>query len=144
MADGDQQLHRLLNERCQDERAYQQLLEKHPWMLGSQYQSVQRHFGLDNQNIPDFTATRSSDQCHDILELKQPFTKCFRSNGDFSSDFNVAWNQAERYIGFTRRQRDYLREEKKLRFENPRCLLIAGYEIEETSSEKFARRRASH
>ena len=131
MADGYQQLRRLLDNRCQEESAYQQLLEEHPWMLGGQYQSVQRHLGLDDENIPDFTATRSWDQCHEILELKQPFMKCFRSNGELSSDFNDSWNQAERYIAFTRRQRDYLREEKKLRFENARCILIAGYEIEE-------------
>ena len=100
-------------------------------MLGGQYESVQRHLGLDDENIPDFTATRSWDHCHEILELKQPFMKCFRSTGELSSDFNDAWNQAERYIAFTRRQRDYLREEKKLRFENARCILIAGYEIED-------------
>lgn len=131
MADGYQQLRRLLDNRCQDESAYQQLLEAHPWMLGGQYESVQRHFGLDDENIPDFTATRSWDRCQDILELKQPFIKCFRSNGDLSSDFNDSWNQAERYIAFTRRQRDYLREEKQLRFENARCILIAGYEIKD-------------
>jgi hypothetical protein len=131
MADGYQQLRRLLDDRCQDESSYQQLLEEHPWMLGGQYESVQRHLGLDDENIPDFTATRSWDQCHEILELKQPFMKCFRSTGELSSDFNDAWNQAERYIAFTRRQRDYLREEKKLRFENARCILIAGYEIKD-------------
>lgn len=137
MAGGYQQLRRLLEERCQNESAYQELLENHPWMLGGQYESIQRHLGLDDENIPDFTATRSWDKCHDILELKQPFMKCFRTNGALSSDFNDAWNQAERYMAFTRRQREYLREEKKLRFENPRCVLIAGYEIDDDGLRKI-------
>ena len=127
MAEGYQELRRLLGEECKKEGAYQELLENHPWMLGGQYESIQRHRGLDDENIPDFTATRSWDQCHDILELKQPFMKCFRNDGTLSSDFNDAWNQATGYLGFVLRQRDYLREEKKLRFENPRCILIAGH-----------------
>jgi hypothetical protein len=65
--------------------------------------------------------------------------------GGFSAAFNDAWNQAERYLAFANRQRSYLREEKELRFENPRCLLILGCGLTEQelrevrSKEIFAR-----
>lgn len=131
MARGYQRLLSLLNDRCEDESEFQELLENHPWMLGGQYEAVMRHKGLDDQNIPDFTAIRAADKCHDILELKQPFMKCFKSKGTPSSAFNDAWDQAGRYLTFTRRWRDYLREQKGLRFENPRCTLIAGYNLSE-------------
>jgi hypothetical protein len=127
MADGLAKLRRLLDDRCQTESSYQELLEEHPWMLGGLYSEIQRHQPLDDRSIPDFTATRCYDQCHDVLELKQPFLKLFRKDGDFGSAFNEAWNQAERYLSFARQQRSYLREEKELRFENPQCLLLIGY-----------------
>lgn len=137
MAQGFQRLRSLLSERCEVEGTYQELLAEHPWMLGGQYESVDRHVGLDDSNIPDFTARRSWDKCHDILELKQPFITCFRArDGEFSAEFNAAWNQAERYVAFTRRQRDYLREEKKLRFDNPRCILILGYKLDDEQLKK--------
>lgn len=138
MAEGYQKLRSLIAEKCETESAYQVLLSENPWMLGGQYEEVRRHIGLDDINIPDFTAHRSWDKCHDILELKQPFTNCFLSRGDdFTAEFNRAWNQAERYIAFTRRQRDYLREEKKLRFENPRCILIIGYNLNDDQLKKI-------
>jgi hypothetical protein len=91
MADGFQTLLRLLRERCEDESQYQELLEAHPWMLGGTYSEITRHkeHGHDprgRRNIPDFTATRSADQTHDIVELKQPFLTCFKQDGTPSSD----------------------------------------------------------
>lgn len=133
MADGFQALLRLLRERCEDESQYQELLEAHPWMLGGTYSEITRHkeHGHDprgNRNIPDFTATRSSDQTHDIVELKQPFLTCFKQDGTPSSDFNDSWNQAVRYLAGAREDRDYLARHHGLRFENPKCLLIIGHE----------------
>lgn len=133
MADGFQTLLRLLRERCEDESQYQELLEAHPWMLGGTYSEITRHkeHGHDprgNRNIPDFTATRSSDQTHDFVELKQPFLTCFKQDGTPSSDFNDSWNQAVRYLAGAREDRDYLARHHQLRFENPKCLLIIGHE----------------
>jgi TPR repeat protein len=39
-------------------------------------------------------------------------------DGEFHSNFNDAWNQAERYVTFARDERDYLLRQKNLRFEN--------------------------
>jgi hypothetical protein len=128
MADGFQKLRALLEARSEDEKQYQELLEEHPWMLGlGTCSRVRRHQDFDDKNVPDFTATRSADGYEDIVELKQPFLECFRrSDGEFHSNFNEAWNQAERYVAFARNERDYLQRQKGLRFENPRCLLLVG------------------
>ena len=131
MAQGLENLRQLLDERCQDESTYQKLLENHPWMLGGLYVEVMRHATLDDRSIPDFTAVRCYDRFHDIIELKQPFLKIFRKSGGFTAAFNDAWNQAERYLAFANRQRQYLRDEKELMFENPRCLLMIGYNLSE-------------
>jgi hypothetical protein len=131
MAEGFQRLRTLLDSECKVEGEYQALLERNAWMLGGLYGSVVRHKKLDDARIPDFTAIRVSDKCHDVVELKQPFLKCSTEAGAFSAEFNGAWNQAETYLGFVRRNRDYLRNEKQFRFENPRALIIAGYRLEE-------------
>jgi Domain of unknown function (DUF4263) len=130
MKAGLQSLKQLLAERCESESKYQELLEQHPWMLGGMHSEITRHRAYDDRSIPDFTAERCYDHCHDIIELKQPFLKLFRRDGSFHSSFNDAWNQAERYLAFATEQRSYLREEKELRFDNPRCLLILGYQLE--------------
>jgi uncharacterized short protein YbdD (DUF466 family) len=119
----------LIEKRCEDEAAYQQLLESAPWMLGTSYSAVLRHQKMDDANIPDFTALRAYDECHDVIELKQPFLRLFRKDGSFSAAFNDAWNQAERYLDFCQRQRPYLLDQKQLRFENPRSILVIGHEL---------------
>ncbi len=119
----------LIAQQCEDEAAYQQLLESAPWMLGTSYSAVLRHQRMDDANIPDFTALRAYDECHDVIELKQPFLRLFRRDGSFSAAFNDAWNQSERYLDFCQRQRTYLMEQKQLRFENPRCILVIGHEL---------------
>lgn len=136
MADGFQSLQRLLRDRCEEEAQYQALLEAHPWMLGGTYSEVTGHteHGHDargKRNIPDLTATRSTDEMHDIIELKQPFLSCFREDGNFSAEFNDSWNQAERYLIAAREDRDYLERHLGLRFENPKCLLITGHDWSE-------------
>jgi hypothetical protein len=120
------QLEKLLIAKCEAESEYQELLAQNPWMIGALYSRFLRHTNMDDRNIPDFTALRAYDQCHDIVELKQPFLSLFREDGNFSADFNDSWNQAERYLDFCLRQRAYLNDEKGLRFENPRCLLLIG------------------
>ena len=119
-------LNELLDQECQVESEYQGLLEQNPWMLGASYSAFVRHKKMDDRNIPDFTALRAYDQCHDIVELKQPFLSLFREDGNFTAEFNESWNQAERYLDFCHRERAYLLDQKDLRFENPRCVLLMG------------------
>jgi hypothetical protein len=137
MEAGLKMLQKLLSEKTEVESAYQQLLEQHPWMLGGTYAEVRRHSKLDDARIPDFTALRCYDKFNDIIEIKQPFLKLFRDDGGFASEFNDAWNQSEGYLAFVIRQRAYLREEKNLRFENPRCVLVAGYALDDAKLGKL-------
>lgn len=123
------QLDDLLLAQCDDESAYQELLSHAPWMLGTSYSALIRHKKFDDGNIPDFTMVRAYDDCHDIVELKQPFLRLFRSDGTFTAAFSDAWHQAERYLDFSHRQRVYLLDQKQLRFENPRCVLLIGYNL---------------
>jgi len=119
----------LLADHCDDEAAYQELLSSAPWMLGASYSALLRHQKMDDSNIPDFTALRAYDECHDVIELKQPFLRLFRRAGWFTATFNDACNQAERYLDFCQRQRTYLMDQKQLRFENPRCILLIGHDL---------------
>jgi len=121
----------LLGERCEDEAQYQEFLQEHPWILGGAYRLIERHRALDDHNIPDFTGVRHKDGFRDVVEIKQPFLPCFRAGNAFSANFNDAWNQTERYLAFVRNNRDYLRNEKALVFENPRALLILGHGFDE-------------
>lgn len=118
------------------EEKYQELFEKYPWIFGAQYKYIQSHLVLDDKNIPDYTGIRIKDKFRDIIEIKQPFLKIFRSDGNFSSDFNNSWNQVERYLNFTREEKDYLRR-KGLNFDNPKCYLIIGYNISEDDKKLF-------
>lgn len=127
-----EELECLIVEKCKDESRYQELFKRHPWMLGGQHTKIERHTTLDDQNIPDYTGVRASDGFRDIFEIKPPFMQCFRRDGGFAAPFNDAWAQAERYLNFARQQRHYLRDEKNLVFENPRCFLIVGYGLTDT------------
>jgi hypothetical protein len=138
MAQGVARLEQLLYERCEAEAQYQELLAQHPWMLGQPYTKVVRHQPFDDSSIPDFTAVRCYDECHDIIELKQPFITLFKGSGQFGAGFNDAWNQAEGYLSYTIRNRGYLLQEKGLRFEDPKCLLVCG---EGLSSDELSRIR---
>jgi len=134
-----QALERLLGIRARGEAQYQAFLERHPWTFGAQFKVVQAHRALDDRNIPDFTAVRVRDGARDILEIKDPFLPRFKEDGEFAAPFNDAWNQAEKYLDFVRREQDYLRRQKGLRFENPRCFLIIGCGL---SREQIARLQA--
>jgi hypothetical protein len=138
MAEGVARLEQLLRERCEEEGKYQALLAQHPWMLGQPYSKVVRHQAFDDSSIPDFTAVRCYDDCHDIIELKQPFVTLFKGSGQFGAGFNDAWNQAEGYLNYVIRNRSYLLQEKSLRFEDPKCLLICGQAL---SSDELGKMR---
>jgi hypothetical protein len=122
------QLELLLEDKVEDEGRYQEFLETNPWILGGHHSRIDRHTNLDDENIPDFTGVRHYDTHRDIVEFKQPFLPLFKKDGGFSAAFNDAWGQAERYLIFARRERDYLAR-KGLSFENPRCFLVAGYKL---------------
>ena len=131
-----QELNDLLHNRNEDEVKYQEFLEKYPWILGVQYEKIQRHSNFDDKNIPDFTCVRIHDKYRDIIEIKQPFLTIFRKDGEFSSEFNDAWNQAERYLNFAREEKDYLRR-KGLNFDNPKCSLIIGFKLSDEELSKM-------
>lgn len=137
MAQGVGRLEQLLHDRCEVEAQYQELLAQHPWMLGQAYTRVVRHQPFDDSSIPDFTAVRCYDDCHDIIELKQPFIALFKGSGQFGAGFNDAWNQAEGYLAYTIRNRGYLLQEKGLRFEDPKCLLVCGHGLSPAELEKI-------
>jgi transposase len=135
----DEPLRRLINlleKQENEETKYQELFQSYPWTLGAQYERIERHQKLDDQNIPDFTGIRVWDHCRDIFEIKPPFMPVFRSDGEFTSNFNESWNQAERYLDFARLERDYLRR-KGLDFDNPRCILILGFNLPEELARKI-------
>jgi hypothetical protein len=124
------ELDALLAARSNDEGAYQDLLSRHPWSLGLEYERIHRHAKLDEANVPDFMAVRVRDRNRDVVELKPPFMSIARDDGDWTSDFLRAWDQAERYLHFARTQRQYLKD-KGLNFENPICLLVLGHDLDE-------------
>jgi len=123
------ELRKLLDSRTEGESHYQRFLSSFPWAFGDQYSSVEAHQSFNDENIPDFTGVRVRDGARDILEIKDPFLGLFRKKDEFSAEFNNAWNQTERYLDFARREADYLLRQKGLRFENPHCFLIAGYQL---------------
>ncbi len=127
-------LKEMLANKDEKEQNYQNLIKNHPWMLGSNYSLVEGKKKFDDENIPDFTAVRAHDKFRDIIEIKQPFLKLFRENRDFTSDFNDSWNQIERYLNFARENKDYLMRNKGLKYDNPKCILIIGFDL--TSAEK--------
>ena len=132
----------LLNNHCEEEARYQELLETNPWFLGGQHISIERHTNLDDRNIPDFIGMRARDGGRDLFEIKQPFLKCFIKDGSFSAKFNAAYEQAERYLTFVRNNKEYLRSEKGLIFNNPRCFLLVGWELSATELRRFQEREA--
>lgn len=123
------QLESMLDQRETNEAKYQDYLQNNPWVLGAQYNRIDSHKSLDDIHIPDFTGVRVRDHSRDIIEIKQPFLPIFRDDRDFRAEFNSAWNQMERYLDFTRRESDYLYRQKGLRFDNPHCYLLIGFNL---------------
>lgn len=122
-------LRKLVEEEDNSESKYQELLVDNPRAFGLRFTDIERHQALDDENKPDFVATRIRDGCHDLIEVKPPFNPIFKADGDFRAEFLQAWDQAERYLNYASRERAMLRREKGLLFENPRCYLIAGHGV---------------
>lgn len=131
------ELKNLISSHESDETKYQDLLENYPWAFGAEYTIIQRHEYLDDENIPDFTGIKVRDGARDIFELKPPTMRVFTGNGDFTSDFHKAWDQAERYLDFVRGNEDYLRRAKGRIFDNPKCYLILGYDLSSDELKKI-------
>lgn len=131
----------LLRTKVNEESEYQKLLERYPWVLGGLYSGISHHTKLDDSNIPDFTASRSHDNFRDVIEIKPPFTPLFRADGRFNANFNDYWDQAERYLDFCRVNKDYLKNAKGLRFDNPRCYLILGYQLNQSQIDAIRRKQ---
>jgi hypothetical protein len=138
---GINELEKLIFDREESESIYQKLFIKYPFLLGGLFTSVQSHKKLDDENVPDFSAVRSKDDFFDIIEIKQPFLQLASENGVLRSEFNNAWNQAERYLDFARIESDYLPRQKGLKFENPYCYLIAGYKPCESLKKEITRKQ---
>lgn len=133
-------LEELLEKGVNDESLYQEYLCRHPWILGAQYNAIDSHQAFDDVNIPDFTGVRVRDSARDIIEIKPPFLPLFTVENSFRSEFNNAWNQAERYLDFARLEAEYLRRQKGLYFDNPRCYLLTGYQLLDEQMKELRRK----
>jgi hypothetical protein len=126
----------LLNSRDNKESNYHKWLKKYYWVFGLGYKLIESHKKLDDKRIPDFTGIRVYDDFRDIFEIKPPFIPLFQKDGEFTSEFNKAWNQVEEYLNFVIEDKDYLRR-KGLNFDNPKCYLILGYNLSEKQIKKI-------
>jgi hypothetical protein len=124
-----EELYMMLAQQESDEKKYQEFFMAHPWIFGAQYKNIDSHKAFNDDNIPDFTGLRVRDSARDIIEIKSPMLPLFQENNEFRAEFNSAWNQAERYLDFARREADYLHRQKCLLFDNPRCYLLAGHNL---------------
>ena len=123
-------LKKLLNNKESNEKKYQEFFAEHSWIFGAQYEKVDSHKKLNDENIPDFTGVRIKDKYRDIIEIKQPFLKLFKEGNHFNSNFNDSWNQTEEYLDFAVNDSDYLYR-KGMLFDNPQCFLLVGYNLSE-------------
>ncbi len=126
----------LLNSQDNKESNYHKWLQKHYWVFGLGYKLIESHKNLDDKRIPDFTGIRVYDDFRDIFEIKSPFINLFQKDGEFTSEFNKAWNQVEEYLNCAIEDKDYLRR-KGLNFDNPKCYLILGYDLSEKQIKKI-------
>jgi len=124
-----EELGRMLGEREENEAEYQSFFTNNPWVFGMQYVKIDSHTRLDDENIPDFTGVRARDNARDIIEIKQPFMPLFRRDGGFRAEFHRAWQQAEDYLEFALSDTNFLYKRKGLRFDNPHCNLLLGYDL---------------
>jgi hypothetical protein len=131
------EIKKLLNSRDNQELNYHKWLQSYDWVFGFDYKLIESHKKLDDKRIPDFTGIRVYDDFRDIFEIKPPFIPLFQKNGEFTSEFNKAWNQIEEYLNFVIEDKDYLRRDKGLNFDNPKCYLILGYDLSENPIKKI-------
>ena len=133
-------LEKLFQKEENEELKYQNYLMKNPWVFGAKYKFIESHKAFNDDNIPDFTGVRVCDAARDIIEIKPPFLPLFTKRNRFSANFNTAWNQAERYLDFARRESDYLERQKNLIFVNPKCYLLAGYNLSRKQIKEIRRK----
>jgi hypothetical protein len=126
----------LLNSQNNKESNYHKWLQKYYWIFGLDYKLIESHKNLDDKRIPDFTGIRVYDDFRDIFEIKPPFIPLFQKDGEFTSEFNKAWNQVEEYLNCAIEDKDSLRR-KGLNFDNPKCYLILGYDLSEKQIKKI-------
>jgi hypothetical protein len=131
----------LLSDEVTSEGIYQSYFEENPWVFGLYFTKIEAHQKFDDENIPDFTGIRARDLKRDIIEIKQPFLNLTRTDGNLASEFNEAWNQAERYLDFARQESDYLQRQKQLEFQNPYCYLVIGYDLNAETQQKIERKQ---
>ncbi|MCZ3366619.1 MULTISPECIES: Shedu anti-phage system protein SduA domain-containing protein [Methanobacterium] len=134
------ELENLLESKCNDESKYQSLLKNNPVLFGHMYSEIKSHETFDDKNIPDFTGVRVIDDCNDIFEIKAPFINLFGKNGEPLIAFHKAWAQIERYSNFAEDHRNYLYEEKGLKFESPKIFLYIGYNLDENQRKEIRKR----
>lgn len=130
----------MLVKKINEEGEYQRFLTSNPWVLGAQYKKIDSLKSFDDANIPDFTGIRVRDSARDIIEIKQPFLKLFTPDNVLRAEFNNAWNQAERYLDFARQEADYLKRQKGLFFDNPKCYLIIGFNLSKEQVKEIRRK----
>lgn len=134
------ELEQMLARREKRESKYQRYFSDNFWVFGAQYKQIDSHLNLDDEKIPDFTGVRIKDLARDIIEIKPPFLPLFSSSGSFRAEFNNAWNKAEQYLDFAQTEADYLYRQKGLIFDNPRCYLVAGFNLAESLRKKIKRK----
>lgn len=136
-----EELGRMLGKREENEAKYQSFFTSNPWVFGMQYSKIDSHKRFDDENIPDFTGVRARDNTRDIIEIKQPFMPLFGQDGNFLAKFHRAWQQAEDYLEFALSDTDFLYKRKGLRFDNPHCYLLLGYDLSPDQSAALQRKQ---
>ena len=76
----------------------------------------------------------------DIIEIKPPALKIFGQNNSPLALFHNAISQCERYLDFADSNKEYLLNEKGLRFDSPTALLIAGWNLNEECNKALRRK----
>ncbi|MEL6429602.1 MAG: Shedu immune nuclease family protein [Planctomycetota bacterium] len=125
-----QRLRTLLSDDDASESDLQELIRGQAWLFAPRHSQIRRHPALDDKNIPDFILTRSTEGLMDFVEIKKPSTTLFRASGHFNAAFHEAWDQATRYLEFADKNTDYLRREKAIHVDSPKCYLIIGHELD--------------
>jgi hypothetical protein len=94
------------------EPALQNLLERNPWMFGSEYSELVPRRVWTRDDVQDFMLRRTVDGFLELIEIKRPFTDpLFRYDASrevhyASANLSAALGQAIRYVEEVERSRD--------------------------------------
>ena len=124
-------------------REYTKLLGRHPWVLGAQHVSIE-HSRRRDPNLPTVTAQRAADGGHDVVILESPALPVVGKSGKVLSSFSQVWHHAQRTMSFVQRQPAILERELGLRFDQPRCFVIAGSGLDPSQRENARRELEAH